>query len=76
MTEQLYTGSDRVSDMEVTEDLCAPAPLQEPATDPGGSEKAERLVAEFLASKGITACPTRYAARVEPSGRTPLRSGY
>ena len=27
--------------------------------------EAERLIADFLASKSITACPTRYAAQIE-----------
>jgi len=27
--------------------------------------EAERLIADFLASKSITACPTRYAAPIE-----------
>jgi hypothetical protein len=36
--------------------------------------EAERLVAEFLATRGITACPTRYAAPVEQRSQ-PTRSG-
>jgi hypothetical protein len=27
--------------------------------------EAERLMAEFLATRGVTACPTRYAAPIE-----------
>jgi hypothetical protein len=73
MTEQLSAGSDRVPDMQVTEASahrrrCKNLPPME-------AGEAERLVAEFLASKGITACPTRYAARVEPRSN-PSRSGY
>ena len=33
-----------------------------PPMQPG---EAERLIADFLASKSITACPTRYAAPIE-----------
>jgi hypothetical protein len=31
--------------------------------------EADRLVADFLAAKSITACPTRYAAPVEQQPR-------
>jgi hypothetical protein len=43
-----------------------------PPVRPG---EAQRLMADFLATKGVTACPTRYAAPVE---QRPLfaRSGY
>ena len=33
-----------------------------PPVQPG---EAERLMADFLATKGVTACPTRYAAPIE-----------
>jgi hypothetical protein len=37
-----------------------------PPMQPG---EADRLVADFLAAKSITACPTRYAAPVEQQPR-------
>ena len=33
-----------------------------PPVQPG---EAERLMADFLATRGVTACPTRYAAPIE-----------
>jgi hypothetical protein len=35
--------------------------------------EAERLIAKFLATRGITACPTRYLVPIEPQL---ARSGY
>jgi hypothetical protein len=37
--------------------------------------EAERLIAEFLAARGVTACPTRYLALIEPRSQL-ARSGY
>jgi hypothetical protein len=37
--------------------------------------EAERLMADFLATRGVTACPTRYAAPIEHQSKL-TRSGY
>jgi hypothetical protein len=37
--------------------------------------EAERLMADFLATRGVTACPTRYAAPIEQRPQL-ARSGY
>jgi hypothetical protein len=41
--------------------------VQEPAPMQPG--EAGRLVADFLAARSITACPTRYAAPIEQRSR-------
>jgi hypothetical protein len=38
-------------------------------------DEARRLMADFLATKGVTACPTRYAAPIEQRPQL-TRSGY
>lgn len=43
-----------------------------PPVEPG---EVERLVAGFLATRGVTACPTRYAAPIEQRSQV-VRSGY
>ncbi len=43
-----------------------------PPLQPG---EAERLLAEFLATRDVTACPTRYAAPVEQRSY-PARNGH
>jgi hypothetical protein len=43
-----------------------------PPVQPG---EAERLTAEFLANRGVTSCPTRYAAPIEQVPQF-LRKGY
>lgn len=42
---------------------------------PMQAEETARLVADFLATREITSCPTRYAAPVEQRLQ-PVRSGY
>jgi hypothetical protein len=37
--------------------------------------EAERLIAQFLATRSVTACPTRYLAPIEPQSQL-ARSGY
>jgi hypothetical protein len=37
--------------------------------------EAQRLMADFLATKGVPACPTRYAASIEQQPQL-ARSGY
>jgi hypothetical protein len=43
-----------------------------PQIQPG---EAERLMADFLANRRVTACPTRYAAPIEQQPRL-TRNGY
>jgi hypothetical protein len=43
-----------------------------PPVKPG---EVERLVAGFLATRGVTACPTRYAAPIEQRSQS-VRSAY
>ena len=43
-----------------------------PPVQPG---EAERLMADFLATRGVTACPTRYAAPIEQQSK-PARRGH
>jgi hypothetical protein len=43
-----------------------------PPVQPG---EAKRLVADFLATRDVTACPTRYAAPIEQRSQL-SRSGY
>ena len=38
--------------------------------------EAERLLAGFLATRDVTACPTRYAAPVEQQSHSSRRSEY
>jgi hypothetical protein len=38
-------------------------------------DEAERLMADFLATRGATSCPTRYAAPIEQRSQL-ARSGY
>ena len=42
---------------------------------PVQAHEAERLMGDFLATKGVTACPTRYAAPIEQRSQF-ARSGY
>jgi hypothetical protein len=42
---------------------------------PVKADEAQRLMADFLATKGATACPTRYAAPIEQLPQL-TRSGY
>jgi hypothetical protein len=37
--------------------------------------EAERLIANFLATRGVTACPTRYLAPIEPRSQL-ARTGH
>ena len=43
-----------------------------PPVQPG---EAERLMADFLLTRGVTACPTRYAAPIEQRPQL-ARGGY
>jgi hypothetical protein len=73
MTEQPVAGPDRAPDSLVSEASAHRRRCK--SLPPMGAGEAERLVAAFLATKGITACPTRYAAPVEQRSK-PTRSGY
>jgi hypothetical protein len=73
MTEQLSATSDRAPDTPVSEASAHRRRCK--SLPPVQTGEAERLVAEFLATKRITACPTRYAARVEQRSK-PTRSGF
>jgi hypothetical protein len=42
-----------------------------PKVQPG---EAERLIADFVATKGVTACPTRYAAPIEQQSQLARRT--
>jgi hypothetical protein len=68
-----HSGADRAPDTLVSEASAHRRRCK--SLPPVQTGEAERLVAEFLATKGITACPTRYVARVEQRSM-PTRSGY
>jgi hypothetical protein len=73
MTAQPSAGSDPAPDTPVAEGSAHRRRCK--SLPPMQNGEAERLVADFLARKAITACPTRYAVRVEQRSK-PTRSGY